>query len=286
MSEANSTAVQEKPKKKKRSLWWLNLLLTLIVFAGGVVLGLRLYTMPEPYAMVERFFPQLVTQSAAAAAAPAVEVTPAPTPAPAEAPKPTEAPAPTEAPKPTETPAPTEAPKPTEAPAPTETPKPAETAEPEQTGEPETAAAADGFDAPTGILEGHVDSEKPEAPSPAADTPTETIGLDAALRAALKHAKADADKAEVYGVYKSIDVDTVVYRVEFSVDGAEYRYMINAATGEVEGWQKLRPSENADEASLDGDDALRNEGSEEAVSPNESDAEAETKGAKVPGGKK
>ena len=28
MSEANSTAVQEKPKKKKRSLWWLNLLLT------------------------------------------------------------------------------------------------------------------------------------------------------------------------------------------------------------------------------------------------------------------
>ena len=47
MSEANSAAVQEKPRKKRHSLWWLNLLLTLIVFAGGVVLGLRLNTMPS-----------------------------------------------------------------------------------------------------------------------------------------------------------------------------------------------------------------------------------------------
>ena len=66
MSEANNTAVQEKPKKKRHSLWWLNLLLTLAVFAGGVVLGLMLYTMPEPYAMVEHYFPQIVPQSAAA----------------------------------------------------------------------------------------------------------------------------------------------------------------------------------------------------------------------------
>ena len=45
--ETTSTAAQAKPKKK-HSFWFLKLLLILIVFAGGVVLGLKLYTMPGP----------------------------------------------------------------------------------------------------------------------------------------------------------------------------------------------------------------------------------------------
>ena len=59
MSEVNSTPA--KPRKR-RSLWWLNLLLTLIVFAGGVVMGLKLNTMPQPYDLVSHYFPQLTEQ--------------------------------------------------------------------------------------------------------------------------------------------------------------------------------------------------------------------------------
>lgn len=241
MSEANSTAVQEKPRKKRRSLWWLNLLLTLIVFGGGVVLGLMLHTMPEPYAMVERFCPQLVAQPAAAPEATAVAVTPAPTPTPA----------PTEAPKPTEAPAPAETPQPAETLAPTEAPQPVQT---EQPGLPETVPVIGGADAPTdiqvvdaidapsGILAGHTDDADAGETLPAADkASTEAIGVDAALEAALERAGSDRKAAEVFGVFKTKDDDGVtVYQVEFGADGVEYVYFVNALTGGIEGWRTVR----------------------------------------------
>lgn len=245
MSEANSTAVQEKPKTKRRSLWWLNLLLTLIVFGGGVVLGLMLYTMPEPYAMVERFCPQLVSRPAVTAEATAVAVTPAPTPTPA----------PTEAPKPTEAPAPAETPQPAVTLAPAETPQPVETEQPEL---PETVPVIGGADAPTdiqvvdsidapsGILAGHTDDADAGETPPAADkAPTEAIGVDAALEAALERAGSDRKDAEVFGVFKTKDDDGVtVYQVEFGADGVEYVYFVNALTGGIEGWRTVRDGQS------------------------------------------
>ena len=244
MSEEKST-VMEKPKKKRRSLWWLNLLLALAVFAGGVVLGLMLHTMPEPYAMVERFCPQLVSQPAAAAEATAVAVTPAPTPTPA----------PTEAPKPTEAPAPAETPQPAETLAPTEAPQPLETEQPEL---PETAPVIGGADAPTdiqvvdaidapsGILAGHTDDTDAGEPHPAAEkAPTEAIGVDAALEAALERAGFDRKDAEVFGVFKTKDDGGVtVYQVEFGADDVEYVYFVNALTGGIEGWRTVRDGQS------------------------------------------
>lgn len=212
MSEEKSTPVQEKPKKK-RHLWWLNLLLALAVFAGGVILGLKLPSMPMPYELVERYFPQLTAQSEAVttAAVEPVKANPAELPA-------VSTPAPTEAPKPTETPAPT--------PVPTEAPKPEETPALPEKDKTATVAAVGGADAPTDI------QEAPAEPA--------AIGLDAALKAALEHAKVRESEAEVFGVYKSVNADTLVYVVEFSAKNADYEYMINAATGEVEGWRRLR----------------------------------------------
>ena len=236
MSEANSPAVQEKPKKKRRSLWWLNLLLTLAVFAGGVVLGLMLHTMPEPYAMVERFCPQLVSQSAVVGEAPAVVVTPAPTPDPVKAPKPAETQAPAETPKPAETLAPTEVPQPVE----TEQPDTAPVIGGADA--PTDIQVVDAIDAPSGILEGHVDNTAAGEEQPNADkAPAESIGVDAALEAALERAGTDREDAEVFGVFKTKDDDGVtVYQVEFGADGVEYVYFVNALTGGVEGWRTVR----------------------------------------------
>ena len=86
MSEESSVVTMEKPKKKRRSLWWLWLLLILVVFAGGIVLGLKLTTMPLPYDIMGRYFPGVLeTQNAAVTApvpteAPLVTETPAPLP--------------------------------------------------------------------------------------------------------------------------------------------------------------------------------------------------------------
>ncbi len=217
MSEANGTVVQEKPKKRRHSLWWLNLLLTLVVFAGGVILGLRLNTMPEPYALVNRFFPQLVAQSGIAAETPAVEVTPAPTPTPAAA----------EVPMPVQTIPPAEAPK-AEEPA----------KEPEKDEDGWNIAVTGGADMPAEILA--VEEETPAGAEPADETAKETVGVDAALEAALERAGVPEDEAEIYGVFKSKDDDMTVYQVEFAAKGAEYIYFVNAFTAEIEGWRTVR----------------------------------------------
>ena len=186
MNEENNVVKPEK-KKKKRSFWWLWLLLILVVFAGGVVVGLKLNTMPMPYEIVNRYFPALAPSLAPAAA----EESPALV---ADTPEPTATPVPTEAPKPVET----------------EIPKPAET---EVRAEPEESAAPD---------------------------PAQSIGIDKALKAALDHAGVRKADAEITGVYKTLDVDTTVYAVEFRAHGTEYEYRINALTAEVEGWRSSR----------------------------------------------
>lgn len=102
MNEDQSPAIQESPKKRKRSLWWLWLLLVLAVFAGGTVLGLKLSTMPLPYDVAGRLFPTgaveapvqaaVTPQPTQAAATPAPKVTPAPAATPMASPAPVETP--------------------------------------------------------------------------------------------------------------------------------------------------------------------------------------------------
>lgn len=251
MSEANSAVVQEKPRRKRRSLWWLNLLLTLVVFAGGIILGLMLHKLSGPYVLVERYFPQLIAYTAV----PASETAPLPTPA--VTPEPTAAPEPTPAPEPTAAPAEV-----SEAEPAAEAPKAEESAVEEAVAEEPTA-------------------EEPAAEEPAAESPAEAesavpavaaekkpIGVNAALAAALERAKADADKAEVYGVFKTTDDGVTVYQVEFAADGVEYVTFVNALTGEIEGWRTVRAAAQPS-AEEPEDEAVQETEQEPAISEDE-----------------
>ena len=241
MNEENNVVNPE--KKKRRSFWWLWLLLILVVFAGGVIVGLKLNTMPMPYEIVNRYFPALApSQSAAPIETPATATA---TPAPTAMPEATAAPVPTEAPMPAQTEAPTE---------------PEENAEPDPIlVEEEKDGPAMPVDPAPELDEMPEESMKPvfgkkdEAEEPASeeitsDAPAQAIGIDRALEAALDHAGVAKNRAVVTGVYKTLDVDTTVYAVEFRADGVEYEYSINALTAEVEGWRSFRLSaEAADE---------------------------------------
>ena len=79
MNEESPVMTREKPKRR-RSLWWLWLLLMLVAFGGGVVLGLKLTTMPLPYDVLGRFFPSVVQSQPVAETPVSVAVTPAPAP--------------------------------------------------------------------------------------------------------------------------------------------------------------------------------------------------------------
>ena len=197
MNEQSSVATVQKPKKR-RSLWWLWLLLLLVVFAGGIILGLKLTTMPMPYDMLNRYFPG-VMQSIQVAETPAPEaVLPEPT-ASAEPEKPAETPAPTV----------TEAPAATKAPVEKEEAMPAETAAPQLS------------------LDNKFES-----------VGTKYIGVDAALEIALTRAGVKEEDADVSGVFRSKDEDgTTVYEVNFSVDGIPHVYVINAVSGVIESWR-------------------------------------------------
>lgn len=209
--ETTSTAAQAKPKKK-HSFWFLKLLLILIVFAGGVVLGLKLYTMPGPNELLNRYFPSLQTTLNPNAEAQTAEAAPE---------------------NPAETPAPTPTPEVTSAPA--ETEAPAATAEPVETEAPEAqeVGVIGGADGPTGIL---VASPAEEAPKP--------IGMDAALAAALKRANVKEKAAEVYGVYPTESNGLAVYQVDFAADGTEYMYLVDLFTGEIAGFKTVRSTES------------------------------------------
>ena len=59
MNEENTVVSGEKPRKKKRSLWWLWFLLILAAFAGGIMLGLKINTLPLPTEFRARVYPIL-----------------------------------------------------------------------------------------------------------------------------------------------------------------------------------------------------------------------------------
>ena len=231
MNEENRVVKPEK-KKKKRSFWWLWLLLILVVFAGGVILGLKLNTMPEPYAIVSRYFPALAPSQnnetgTAVAAAPAPTLTPVPT----------EVPAPVETEMPKVTAAPAEHPE-----EPSENPDNELPLEDTEKPKEDPAPALEANDEPKAegrpVFGKRDEPETEEEESSAA----QTIGIDRAFAAALDHAGYEKEEVELSGVFKTDDAGTTVYQVEFTADGRDYEYRINAETAEVEGWRSMRQS--------------------------------------------
>ena len=193
MNEEKTVMNGDKPRKKKRSLWWLWFLLILAAFAGGCVVGLKINTLPLPTEVRDRLYPVLesyIPGSTTPRTPEAVTVTPEPTAAPELTPAPAaETPAPEAAPVPAEeAPAPVE-----EIPAPAETPVPAPT---------ESAEGLRMSD--TAVFE-------------TAEPAKKYIGVEAALETALKHAEIEAADAEISGVYRTKDADgEAVYEVGFT----------------------------------------------------------------------
>lgn len=172
-----------------------------------------------------------------------------------EAPAPVETLAPDAVEKPIEFATPTPAPKPSKAPLEIVSPKAEEKTEPEESAVPEESAAPEEkaeAEEPVAPSETPApeESAKPEVlpafapvtetPAPAEGSPAAKdgfIGIDAALEAALKHAKLSENEVVVYGVSREKDDGNYYYEVEFLYNNLEYEYEINARTGVVEGWK-------------------------------------------------
>lgn len=195
MSTDNDYGTTSTVKNKKRMPTWLVILLILVLFAGGVLAGLKLSTINEPTGLWARVFPEAV--------------------------EPTMTAAPTATPKPSESAKPAAAVKPSA--KPTESAEPTASAKPEKSAKPETSAA------PTETT-----------PEPAAPAEPEYIEPGTAVSAALKHAKISEKDADVYKARIEELRETSVYIIGFTAGDADYEYEINALTGKVEGWERLR----------------------------------------------
>ena len=213
MNEDNSFVSTDKPRKKKRSFWWLWLLLILAAFVGGVVCGLKINTLPLPTEVRDRLYPMLESRipgsttprTPMAAVTPAAAVTPTPEASPEPAPEPTETPAPAETSEPEK-----------EAVIVAE-----ETAAPQETAAPESFTAAE-----TAVFRS---TEEPAK---------KYIGVGSALEIALRHAEVEEADAEINGVYRTKDEDgQAVYEVSFKSGEMSYDYMIDALDGEIAGWK-------------------------------------------------
>ena len=225
MNEENTVVSGEKPRKKKRSLWWLWFLLILAAFAGGIMLGLKINTLPLPTEFRARVYPILesyIPGSTTPRTPDDIAVTPEPTaePEPLETPEPTAEPEPAATPEPSAEPEPAAAaesqptPEPAETPVPTETPAPIET----------IAPVAAMTDAP--VVKS---SDEPEK---------KFIGVGAALEIALNHAGVAETDAEIGGVYRTKnDEGESVYEVSFKSGDNAYEYVIGALDGEIAGWK-------------------------------------------------
>jgi uncharacterized membrane protein YkoI len=227
MSEDRSVG-REVQRKKRHSFWWVWVLLILIAFGGGVIVGLKLNTMPLPNEMKDRLYPVLESYipGSTAVHAPAA---PAPVPVPAqEAAAEAEAlPAPEETAMPAETAAPEAAE--TAAPEAVEPPMPASTPAPTGTPEVLVMEAADAFNASEGaaLADRQTPAEK------------KYVGVSAALKRALEQAKVDEEDADVSGVLRTKDEDgNPVYKVSFKSGEYSYDYIIDAVSGEVVSWEK------------------------------------------------
>lgn len=207
MSEDNSVMNSEKPRKKRRSLWWLWFLLILAAFAGGIVCGLKINTLPLPTEVRDRIYPVLEsyipgsttprTPEAAVAVTPKI------------------------------TPEPTAEPEPTDAPVPEETVVPEETAAPvEEIVMNEPVSEAVRFETQNDMTAAEPEPSK------------KYIGVSAALEAALQHAEVAEEDAEITGVFRTKDEDgEPVYEVSFKSGEISYDYVIGAVDGEIAGWK-------------------------------------------------
>ena len=192
---------------------WLVILLILVLFAGGVLTGLKLATINEPTGLWARMFPEAVE--------PTMTAMPTSTPKLSESAKPEAAAKPSA--EPAESAKPTASAKPEESTAPAESAKPEASTKPEESAKPETSAA------PTEA-----------APEPSAPAAPEYIAPETAVNAALKHAKVSEKDADVYKARIEELRGTSVYIIGFTAGDADYEYEINALTGKVEGWERLR----------------------------------------------
>lgn len=199
----NNEEIKVKPEKKKKHFpFWIILLLLVVVYALGILTGLKLSTMDAPFNVVEKFFPaEQVT---------AADISESPLPATAQAPA--------------ETPASVNTPIPTVTPKPTETPAPAETETPVEKAPEEEITFADEI--------------VPELVEVAA--PAKAIGIDSSVEAAMNFKGLNPAETEVTGVYRDESAGIAVYAVELAADGKEYRFDVNAFSGDVEGWRQLR----------------------------------------------
>ena len=229
MSNHQNAESGVKPAKKRHSFWWLWLILILAAFAGGVIAGLKLNTMPLPTQVKDKIYPVLESYIPGGTATHTPDPQTAETPAPTAAP--IETPAPELTPAPVETQAPEVTPEPAAAAVPETIPEPAVTAAPEITAAPAETPV------PTWMTE--VQSTVNETGfAAAAPTPApQYIGVDAALDIALAHAELARDEAEVSSVYRTKDDDgTPVYEVVFRVGEVTREYTIDAVSGEILSW--------------------------------------------------
>ena len=161
----------------------------------------------------KRMFPEAVE--------PTMTAVPTSTPKPSESAKPEAAVKPSA--KPEESAKPTASAKPEESTAPAESTKPEASAEPEESAKPETSAAS-----------------AEATPEPSSPAEPEYIDPETAVSAALKHAKVSEKDADVYKARIEELRGTSVYIIGFTAGDADYEYEINALTGKVEGWERLR----------------------------------------------
>ena len=85
------------------------------------------------------------------------------------------------------------------------------------------------------------------APIPSTGTASQEgyIGADAAKQAALAHAGTAADQVRYLEAEYDFEDGRMIYEVEFTVNGAEYEYDIDAATGAVLRYEGGEPDEGA-----------------------------------------
>ena len=241
MSTDNDYGTTSTVKNKKRMPTWLVILLILVLFAAGVLAGLKLSTIEEPTGLWARVFPEAVE--------PTMTAVPTATTKPSESARPAAAAKPSE--KPAENAAPKESAKPEESTAPAASEKPEASAKPEESAKPETSAA------PAEVT-----------PEPSAPAAPEYIEPETAVSAALEHAKVSEKDADVYKARIEELRGTRVYIIGFTAGDADYEYEINALTGKVEGWERLRSGET--------------EASAEAASVSEDNVTSSAAGSNLP----
>ena len=245
----------EKPVKKRRSLWWLWLILILVAFAGGIILGLKLNTMPLPMQVKDKLYPVIesyipgstlphlpgtapeATAVPEVTAAPEATVAPEATAAPEEAITPETTATPEAAFIPEAAAAPEVTPLPASKPGTAAEPTVFEPASPAATPAPEIAPAVEAVPAPEHTAEVNLTVSETAAFGSDTPAPAKTIGIDAALRIALDHAECKEDEAEVDEVSRAKNDDgEAVYNVRFRVGEKNYHYVVDAFSGEILSW--------------------------------------------------